>query len=174
RRAPRSASPSTTPPPSACPRTPRSPSTITSMSKAAPATQAPSTSPGAPSPLSPRRWRRPARWRSRHPPQRWAFGTTGVVDVPAGVTATSANNVNIKLYPDADGRVGQIEINDRQGARLGALTQGASGFAIRAGAGGARFAAVPIAISPQQLGRDQGFVRQVHSAQNVGRRIVTE
>ena len=101
-------------------------------------------------------------------------GTTGVVDVPAGVTATSANNVNIKLYPDADGRVGQIEINDRQGARLGALTQGASGFAIRAGAGGARFAAVPIAISPQQLGRDQGFVRQVHSAQNVGRRIVTE
>src|SRR6185437_3614432 len=101
-------------------------------------------------------------------------GTTGVVDVPAGVTATSANNVNIKLYPDADGRVGQIEINDRQGARLGALTQGASGFAIRAGAGGARFAAVPIAISPQQLGRDQGVVRQVHSAQNVGRRIVTE
>ena len=101
-------------------------------------------------------------------------GTTGVVDVPEGVTATSANNVNIKLYPDADGRVGQIEINDRQGARLGALTQGASGFAIRAGAGGARFTAVPIAISPQQLGRDQGFVRQVHSAQNVGRRIVTE
>jgi hypothetical protein len=74
-------------------------------------------------------------------------GTTGVVDVPEGVTATSANNVNIKLYPDADGRVGQIEINDRQGARLGALTQGASGFAIRAGAGGARFAAVPIVMS---------------------------
>jgi hypothetical protein len=101
-------------------------------------------------------------------------GTTGVVDVPEGVTATSANNVNVKLYPDADGRVGQIEINDRQGARLGALTQGASGFAIRAGAGGARFAAVPIAISPQQQRRDQGFVRQVHSAQNVGRQIVTE
>jgi hypothetical protein len=101
-------------------------------------------------------------------------GTTGVVDVPEGVTATSANNVNIKLYPDADGRVGQIQINDRQGARLGALTQGASGFAIRAGAGGARFAAVPIAISPQQQQRDQGFVRQVHSAQTVGRRIVTE
>jgi hypothetical protein len=101
-------------------------------------------------------------------------GTTGVVDVPEGVTATSASSVNIKLYPDADGRVGHIDINDRQGARLGALTQGASGFAIRAGASGARFAAVPIAISPQQLGRDQGFVRQVHSAQNVGRQIVTQ
>lgn len=101
-------------------------------------------------------------------------GTTGVVDVPEGVTATSANNVNIKLYPDADGRVGQIEINDRQGARLGALTQGASGFAIRAGAGGARFAAVPMTISPQQQQRDQGFVRLVHSAQNVGRQIVIQ
>jgi hypothetical protein len=101
-------------------------------------------------------------------------GTTGVVDVPEGAAATSANNVNIKLYPDADGRVGRIEINDRQGGRLGALTQGASGFAIRPGAAGARFAAVPITISPQQQQRDQGFVRQVHSAQAVGRRIVTE
>ena len=59
-------------------------------------------------------------------------GTTGVVEVPeGGAAATTANN--IKLYPDADGRVGQIEVNDRQGRRLGALTQGASGFAIRGG-----------------------------------------
>jgi hypothetical protein len=101
-------------------------------------------------------------------------GTTGVVEVPEGATTTSANNVNIKLYPDADGRVGRIEVNDRQGSRLGALTQGASGFAIRPGAAGARFAAVPITISPQQQQRDQGFVRQVHAAQTTGRRIVSE
>jgi hypothetical protein len=105
-------------------------------------------------------------------------GTTGVIDVPEGAAAASANNVNIKLYPDADGRVGQIEVNDRQGRRLGALTQGASGFAIRGGlgggAGGVRFAAVPLAISPQQAARDQGFVRQLHATQTVGRRIVTE
>jgi len=101
-------------------------------------------------------------------------GTTGLVEVPEGATATSANNVNIKLYPDPDGRVGHIEVNDRQGRRLGALTQGASGFAIRGGPGGARFAAVPLAISPQQAARDQGFVRQVHAAQTVGRQIVTE
>jgi hypothetical protein len=100
-------------------------------------------------------------------------GTTGLVEVPEGATSTS-NNVNIKLYPDADGHVGRIEINDRQGARLGALTQGASGFAIRPGVGGARFAAVPLSISPQQQLRDQGFVRQVHTTQNVGRQIVTE
>jgi hypothetical protein len=100
-------------------------------------------------------------------------GTTGVVEVPEGTTAGGANNVNIKLYPDADGRVGRIEVNDRMGARLGALTQGASGFAIRAGAGG-RFAAAPLTISPREVARDQGFVRQVHATQSVGRQIVTE
>jgi hypothetical protein len=101
-------------------------------------------------------------------------GTSGLVEVPEGASATSRNNVAIKLYPDPDGKVGRIEVNDRAGARLGFLTQGASGFAIRPGAGGVRFAAVPLTISPQQVLRDQGFVRQVHSTQNVGRRLVTE
>ncbi|WP_186294349.1 FecR family protein [Bradyrhizobium guangdongense] len=104
-------------------------------------------------------------------------GTTGVVEVPEGVSATAAaaNNVNIKLYPDADGRVGRIEVNDRtSGGRLGFLTQASSGFAIRPGTGGVRFAAVPITIAPQQIARDQGFVRQVHLAQTTGRQIVTE
>ncbi|MGY8665455.1 FecR domain-containing protein [Bradyrhizobium sp. UFLA05-109] len=104
-------------------------------------------------------------------------GTTGVIDVPANASAATAaaNNVNIKLYPDADGRVGHIDVNDRtSGARLGALTQGASGFAIRPGTGGARFAAVPITIAPQQVARDRVFVSQVHQAQTTGRQIVTE
>jgi hypothetical protein len=100
-------------------------------------------------------------------------GTTGLVEVPEGATATS-RNVAIKLYPDPDGRVGRIEVNDRAGARLGFLTQGASGFTIRPGMAGGRFAAVPLTISPQQLLRDQGFVRQVHSTQNFGRQIVTQ
>jgi hypothetical protein len=100
-------------------------------------------------------------------------GTTGLIEVLEGASATSRNNVAIKLYPDPDGKVGRIEVNDRAGARLGFLTQGASGFAIRGG-GGMRVAAVPLTISPQQALRDQGFVRQVHSAQNVGRQVVTE
>ena len=100
-------------------------------------------------------------------------GTTGLVEVPEGAAAGSANNVAIKLYPDADGRVGRIEVNDRAGARLGFLTQGASGFTIRPGAMG-RVAALPLAISPQQAQRDQGFVRQVHAAQSLGRQVVTE
>jgi hypothetical protein len=102
-------------------------------------------------------------------------GTTGLVEVPEdGAAAANANNVNIKLYPDADGHVGRIEVNDRQGARLGALSTGASGFAIRPGTAGVRFAAVPLTISPQQQTRDQGFVRQVHATQTAGRQIVTE
>lgn len=98
-------------------------------------------------------------------------GTTGLIEVPEGASTTSANNVAIKLYPDADGRVGHIDVSDRSGARLGTLTQGATGFTIRRGAGG-RFSAVALAISPQQALRDQGIVRQVHAAQNVGRQIV--
>jgi hypothetical protein len=100
-------------------------------------------------------------------------GTTGLVEVPEGAAANNPNNVAIKLYPDADGRVGRIEVNDRSGARLGALTQGSSGFTIRPGAGG-RFNAAPLLISPQQAQRDQGIVRQVHAAQSVGRQIVTQ
>src|SRR5437763_15336204 len=99
-------------------------------------------------------------------------GTTGLVEVPVGAAANNPNNVAVKLYPDADGRVGRIEVNDRAGARLGFLTQGASGFTIRPGAGGARFAAVPLVIPQQVMLRDQGFVRQLHSTQNVGRQLV--
>ena len=101
-------------------------------------------------------------------------GTTGLVEVPEGAAANNPNNVAIKLYPDADGKVGRIEVNDRAGARLGFLNQGSSGFAIRPGSGGARFAAVPLTISPQQVLRDQGFVRQLHSTQNLGRRVYNE
>ncbi len=106
-------------------------------------------------------------------------GTTGVVDVPEGAAANRASNVNIKLYPDADGRVGHIDVDDRSsGARLGALTQAASGFAIRPGASGPggvmRFAAVPITIPARQIARDRSFVSQVHLAQTAGRQIVIE
>ena len=99
-------------------------------------------------------------------------GTTGLVEVPEGAAANNPNNVAIKLYPDADGRVGRIEVNDRAGARLGFLTQGASGFTIRPGSGGVRFAAVPLVIPAAVILRDQGFVRQLHSTQNLGRQMV--
>jgi hypothetical protein len=47
-------------------------------------------------------------------------GTTGVVDVPQGGAAGAggAGEPSIKLYPDADGHVGRIEVFDRQGGRL--------------------------------------------------------
>ena len=84
-------------------------------------------------------------------------GTTGVVDVP---TQGAAGEPRIKLYADADGHVGRIEVFDRQGGRLGALTQGASAFALRAGAGG-RLAAVPFQIPPQEAARDRGMLQRL-------------
>ncbi len=73
-------------------------------------------------------------------------GTTGVVDVPEG---GGAGEPRIKLYPDADGHVGQIEVFNRQGGRLGTLTQAASAFAIRPGQGGS-LRAEPFQIPPQE------------------------
>jgi FecR protein len=96
-------------------------------------------------------------------------GTTGLVEV----NGAGSGAHNIKLYPDADGRVGHIDISDRSGVRLGSLTQGSSGFTLRSGPGG-RITAAPLVISPQQAARDQGIVRQVHAAQVVGRQVVGE
>lgn len=98
-------------------------------------------------------------------------GTTGVVDVPDN--AAGGGEAKIKLYPDADGRVGQIEVFDRQGGRLGALTQGSSAFAIRPGAGG-RFTAAPFRIPPQEAARDRGVVQRLFATHNAGRRITAQ
>jgi hypothetical protein len=97
-------------------------------------------------------------------------GTTGLVEV----NGAGGGAHNIKLYPDPDGHVGTIDVSDRNGgARLGTLTQGASGFTVRPGAGG-RITASALVISPQQAARDQGIVRQAHAAQAVGRQVVSE
>jgi hypothetical protein len=95
-------------------------------------------------------------------------GTTGLVEVPEGGTA--GGQVSIKLYPDADGRVGRIEVFGRDGAQLGILSRGATGFAVRPGAGG-RFTAAPLQISALEAERDRSFVRQTFAARTVGRQI---
>ena len=97
-------------------------------------------------------------------------GTTGVVEVPQG-GGTAAPT--IKLYPDADGHVGQIEVFDRQGGRLGTLTQGASAFALRAGAGG-RVSAERYQIPPQEAARDRGMLQRLNAAHAIGRRMVIQ
>jgi hypothetical protein len=95
-------------------------------------------------------------------------GTTGLVEVPEGGAA--GGQVSIKLYPDADGRVGRIEVFGRDGAQLGILSRGATGFAVRPGAGG-RFTAAPLQISREEAERDRTFVRQTFAARAVGRQI---
>src|ERR1700722_13999494 len=98
-------------------------------------------------------------------------GTTGLVEVPEGGAA--GGQVSIKLYPDADGRVGRIEVFGRDGAQLGILSRGATGFAVRPGAGG-RFTVAPLQISALQAERDRSFVRQAFAARTAGRQIIQQ
>jgi hypothetical protein len=73
-------------------------------------------------------------------------GTTGIVEVPqSGAAPGGVSEPRIKLYVDADGHLGRIEVFDPQGRRLGILTQSASAFALRRGGGG-QLEAVPFQI----------------------------
>lgn len=93
-------------------------------------------------------------------------GTSGVIVVPDG--AQPGGQVQVKLYQDAGGTVGRIEIFERAsggqiGPRLGELTRAETGFAIARE--GARFAAIALSISPQQIALDRGLVSRVFSLQ---------
>jgi FecR protein len=102
-------------------------------------------------------------------------GTTGVVDVPAGggTSAGGAAEPRIKLYADANGHVGQIEVFNRQGGRLGTLTQSASAFALtREPGGGLR--AVPFQIPPGEAARDRGVLQRLRASHAVGQRMTRE
>ena len=84
--------------------------------------------------------------------------------------------VSIKLYPDADGRVGRIEVFGRDGAQLGILSRGATGFAVRPGARraslhrrtiadfGAGSRARPLRSCARRLRRGPSAVRSISSA----------
>jgi FecR-like protein len=97
-------------------------------------------------------------------------GTTGIIEVPA---AGGAAAPSVKLYPDADGHVGRIEVFNRQGASLGTLTQGASAFALRLGPGG-RLAAVPYQIPAQEAARDRGALQRLNLTHTIGRQMLIQ
>lgn len=97
-------------------------------------------------------------------------GTTGIVEVPPAGGATAPT---VKLYPDSDGHVGRIEVFDRQGASLGALTQGASAFALRRGPGG-RLAAVSYQIPAQEAARDRGALQRLNLTHTIGRQMLIQ
>jgi hypothetical protein len=97
-------------------------------------------------------------------------GTTGIVEVPPAGGATAPT---VKLYPDTDGHVGRIEVFNRQGASLGALTQGASAFALRLGRGG-RIAAVPYQIPAAEAARDRGALQRLSLAHTIGRQMLIQ
>ena len=95
-------------------------------------------------------------------------GTTGIVEVPPAGGAAART---VKLYPDADGHVGRIEVFDRQGGSLGALTQGASAFALRPGPGG-RLAAVAYQIPAAEAARDRGALQRLTLTHTIGRQML--
>ena len=97
-------------------------------------------------------------------------GTTGIVEVPPGGGAAAPT---VKLYPDADGHVGRIEVFNRQGGSLGALTQGASAFALRVGPGG-RIAAVPYQIPAAEAARDRGDLQRLTLTHTIGRQMLIQ
>src|SRR4029453_13476108 len=90
-------------------------------------------------------------------------GTTGIIEVPeAGATGEA----KLKLYADADGRVGRLEMFNPQGERVGILTKSASGFAMRPGA-----APVPFVVGGEELARDRGMLQRLFAMHNIGRRL---
>jgi hypothetical protein len=90
-------------------------------------------------------------------------GTTGIVEVGEG-----GAEPQIKLYADEDGHVGQIEVFDPRGARLGTLTQASTAFAIRTGPGG-RLLAVSFAVPPREAARDRFVLQRLVASHRVGR-----
>ena len=103
-------------------------------------------------------------------------GTTGVIDVPeqgGAAPGGAADEPRIKLYADADGAVGQIEVFNPQGGRLGALTQRSSAFVFRPGPGG-RLEALPYQIPVQELVRDRGVLLRLFATHIIGRRKTSE
>jgi hypothetical protein len=98
-------------------------------------------------------------------------GTTGVIEIPAA-TGGAAQSI-IKLYPDADGRVGRIELFGRDGRSLAVLSRAVTAFAVRAAPGGG-FAAVAVPISAAESDRDAAFVRQAYAAQRLGRQLILQ
>jgi len=97
-------------------------------------------------------------------------GTSGVIEVPDG--SRPGAQTQVKLYQDASGSVGRIEVFGRDSTQqLGLLTQAATGFAIAREA--ARFAAIPLVISAQQAALDRNLVQRVFSLQRgIGKQLL--
>ena len=101
-------------------------------------------------------------------------GTSGVIEVPEGATPGSTGEVAVKLYPDQDGHVGRIELFGLGGGpRLGLLTRAATGFSLRAGAGG-RFNAVALTISPTGRPATAASCNRVFAVRSIGWQMINQ
>ena len=171
----RSASPSTTPPPSISPPTRRLPSTIMSMRTAASRTPrlfdvARGTVAFVAAAVA-----KTGDMKIRRRPRRSAFAAPPALSRCR--KAPSAGDREQCRDQALSGRRRQSRPHRGQRSRRRAARFSDAGrqrLYDPARRGRHAFAAVPLAISPQQALRDQGFVRQVHAAQTLGRQIVTQ
>jgi Ca2+-binding RTX toxin-like protein len=101
-------------------------------------------------------------------------GTTVIVDIVVDTQTPGAiGQVNIKLYPDANGNVGRVEVFAPNGTLLGTLTQSATGFSIRP-AGPLQAIAEQAQINPAEAARDLAILQSLFNSSNIGQQLLQQ
>ncbi|NWG22922.1 MAG: FecR domain-containing protein [Pseudorhodoplanes sp.] len=101
-------------------------------------------------------------------------GTTVIVDIVVDTQTPGAiGQVNIKLYPDANGNVGRVEVFAPNGTLLGTLTQSATGFTIRP-AGPLQAIAEQAQINPAEAARDLAILQSLFNSSNIGQQLLQQ
>lgn len=101
-------------------------------------------------------------------------GTTVIVDIVVDTQTPGAiGQVNIKLYTDANGNVGRVEVFAPNGTLLGTLTQSATGFSIRP-AGPLQAIAEQAQINPAEAARDLAILQSLFNSSNIGQQLLQQ
>lgn len=98
-------------------------------------------------------------------------GTTVVVDITVNTQTGNIGQVQIKLYADANGNVGRVEVFSTTGALLGTLTATATGFVITPGQ---TQPADAEQVSQQDAARDLALLQQLFNSTNIGNQLLQQ
>lgn len=98
-------------------------------------------------------------------------GTTVVVDITVNTQTGNIGQVQIKLYADANGNVGRVEVFSTTGTLLGTLTATATGFVVTPGQ------TQPLdaqQVSQQDAARDLALLQQLFNSTNIGNQLLQQ
>jgi hypothetical protein len=98
-------------------------------------------------------------------------GTTVVVDITVNTQTGNIGQVQIKLYADANGNVGRVEVFSNTGQPLGTLTATATGFVITPGQ---TQPADAQQVSQQDAARDLALLQQLFNSTNIGNQLLQQ